>query len=244
MGFWPFRRKVEGLREAGLMEGFTDWHSHVLPGVDDGIPDFEKALEVLTAYEKMGVKKVWLTPHIMEDFPNETAALRKRFAELLLEYDGNLELSLAAENMLDSLFEERLENNDFLPLGEDGQYLLVETSYFSPPMNFDELIDGIKSKGYYPVLAHPERYRYMSSDDYLKLKERGVLLQVNMMSLVGMYGESARKKAEWLLKKGMIDLAGSDIHRLSATTRYLEKSPDHRDALESLLNVAQNPTIR
>lgn len=244
MGFWPFRKKVEGLQEAGLMEGFTDWHSHILPGVDDGIPDMEKSLEVLDAYEKMGVKEVWLTPHIMEDFPNETSMLRQRFAELSLEYDGHIKLHLAAENMLDSLFEERLETNDFLPLGEEGKHLLVETSYFSPPMNFDELIDDIKHAGYYPVLAHPERYRYMNEDDYERLKRRGVLLQVNMMSLVGMYGGTARKKAEWLLKKGMIDLTGSDLHRLSATKRYLEMAPDKQDSLERLLAVAQNPSLR
>ncbi|MDE6271644.1 MAG: capsular biosynthesis protein [Muribaculaceae bacterium] len=244
MGFWPFRRKIEGLREAGLMESLTDWHSHILPGVDDGIPTMEKALEVLDAYEKMGVKKVWLTPHIMEDFPNETSFLRQRFAELCLEYDGHIELRLAAENMLDSLFEERLEKNDFLPLGDEGKHLLVETSYFSPPMNFDELIDDIKHAGYYPVLAHPERYRYMNENDYEKLKRRGVILQMNILSIVGMYGETARKKAEWLLKKGMYNVVGSDIHRLSATRRYLDMSPNRREALESVLSVAANPSMK
>lgn len=244
MGIWPFRRRIEGLREAGLMEGFTDWHSHILPGVDDGIPTMEESLEVLDAYERIGVKRVWLTPHIMEDFPNETKFLEQRFAELCLEYDGNIELHLAAENMLDSLFEERLEKNDVLPIGKDGNCLLVETSYFNPPMNFDELIDDIQSAGYTPLLAHPERYRYMEEEDYKKLRKRGVLMQVNMMSLVGMYGNTARKKAEWLLKNRMIDLSGSDLHRLSATQKYLGMSPENRDSLESLLNVAHNPVLK
>ncbi|MDE5652719.1 MAG: capsular biosynthesis protein [Muribaculaceae bacterium] len=244
MGFWPFKKRVDGLRESGLMENFTDWHSHILPGVDDGVPDMEKSLEVLAAYERMGVSHVWLTPHIMEDYPNTTDDLRKRFAELCLEYDGHIKLDLAAENMLDSLFEERLAAGDLLPIGEERNHLLVETSYFSPPMNFDDLLDDIMSAGYYPILAHPERYRYMRENDYENLKKRGIIFQVNMMSLVGMYGETARKKAEWLLKKGMINLTGSDIHRLSATSRYLEKSPDNRDALENLLNVAQNPQVK
>lgn len=244
MGFWPFRRKVEGLREAGLMENFIDWHSHILPGVDDGIPNIEKSLEVLEAYEKMGVKEVWLTPHIMEDFPNETSFLRQRFAELCLEYEGHIKLNLASENMLDSLFEERLEKNDFIPIGKDGEHLLVETSYFSPPMNFDELVEDIQHAGYYVVLAHPERYRYMNDADYKKLKNKGVIFQCNMMSLVGMYGETARKKAEWLLKQNMIDITGSDIHRLSATMRYLDISPSRREALERLLQVAHNPSLK
>ncbi|MDE6234661.1 MAG: capsular biosynthesis protein [Muribaculaceae bacterium] len=243
MGFWPFKKKVDTLRAAGLLDGFTDWHSHILPGVDDGIPDMEKSLEVLAAYEDLGVKRVWLTPHIMEDFPNETSFLRERFNELLLEYNGNIELRLASENMLDSLFEDRLEKNDFLPIGDEGNHLLVETSYFSPPMNFDELIDDIKHLGYYPVLAHPERYRYMKEEDYEKLKLRGVLFQTNMMSLVGMYGETARKKAEWMLKKGMINLTGSDLHRLSATQRNLDESPRNRESLDQLLSVAKNPAL-
>ena len=63
--------------------------------------------------------------------------------------------------MLDNLFEERLEKNDLLPLGESGDHLLVETSYFSPPMGFNNILLRIKAKGYYPILAHPERYVYM-----------------------------------------------------------------------------------
>lgn len=243
MGIWPFKKKVDNLTEGGLLWDFTDWHSHILPGVDDGIPDMEKALEVLKAYEKAGVKKVWLTPHIMEDYPNEISGLQQRFAELQLEYDGHIELQLAAEHMLDALFEERLEKKDFLPIGSQRNHLLVETSYFSAPMNFDELIDDIKSLGYFPLLAHPERYRYMDEKDYLGLRERGVAFQVNFMSLVGMYGETARKKAEWLLKKGMVEVTGSDLHRLSATKRYLNQSPNRRDTLEHLLQIAHTPRL-
>lgn len=244
MGIWPFKRKVEGLKEAGILGGFTDWHSHILPGVDDGIPSMDKALEVLATYEQLGVKRVWLTPHIMEDYPNEVNDLRNRYEELNLAYEGPVELKLAAENMLDSLFEERLEKGELLPIGDAGNHLLVETSYFSPPMNFDELIDDIKSEGYFPILAHPERYRYMSEKDYESLKERNVVFQVNMMSLVGMYGETARKKAEWLLKKGMVDLTGSDVHRHPALLRGLGQSPSGRHALEQLLEVAHNPALQ
>ena len=176
------------------MQGFTDWHSHILPGVDDGVPDMETALATLRAYEEMGVAHVWLTPHIMEDYPNTTEALRARFAELQEAWKGNVTISLAAENMLDSLFQERLEARDLLTIGNEGTHLLVETSYFNPPMDFDDMIDDIQGAGYYPVLAHPERYRYMNEADYKDLRRRGVLFQINMMSTVGMYGETARGK--------------------------------------------------
>lgn len=243
MGIWPFKKKVDSLMKSGMLGGFTDWHSHILPGVDDGIPSMEKSLEVLDYYEKKGVKKVWLTPHIMEDYPNEIEDLKSRFEELTKEYEGEIELRLAAENMLDSLFEERLEKRELLPIGEDGNHLLVETSYFNPPMNFDELLDDVMSAGYYPILAHPERYRYMNETDYRQLKQRGVLFQTNFMSLVGMYGETARNKAEWLLKNGMIDLTGSDVHRLPALDRFIHESPKKRESLEQILEVAAHPKV-
>lgn len=243
MGIWPFKKRVDTLEKSGIMNGFTDWHSHILPGVDDGVPDMQTALDTLSAYEALGVKKVWLTPHIMEDYPNTTEGLRKRFAELKEAWKGNVELQLAAENMLDSLFMERLENNDFLPIGKEGNHILVETSYFNPPMEFDDMIDGVQSLGYYPVLAHPERYRYMNEADYKDLRRRGVLFQINLMSTVGMYGQTAKRKAEWLLRNGMAELTGSDIHRLSATRRHLSERPENREVLEQILNVAASPKV-
>ena len=210
---WFFKKKIS-IRESGVLNGLTDWHSHILPGVDDGVKTMEESLEILSAFDELGVRKVWLTPHIMEDYPNTPANLRLRFKELSDAWKGNVELALAAENMLDTLFEERLEANDLLPIGEEGNHLLIETSYYTPPYGMDDIIEAIFSKGYFPILAHPERYRYMDEKEYAKLKERGVKMQINYLSLAGGYGEQAKKKAEWLLAKGMIHCVGSDIHRI------------------------------
>lgn len=194
---------------------FTDYHSHILPGVDDGVQTMDESLKILRLYEERGVKSVWLTPHIMEDMPNTTAHLRERFAELQAAYTGKVELHLAAENMLDNLFEERLRKNDLLPLGENGDHLLVETSYFSPPMGLRNILLRIKVKGYHPVLAHPERYTYMDKKEYQELKVFGIKFQLNLSSLIGIYGKCAQKKAELLLKNAMYDVAGSDLHTLA-----------------------------
>ena len=196
------------------LAGFTDWHSHILPAVDDGVQSTDEALAILESCGRMGVKAVWLTPHIMEDIPNTTAGLTGRFNELKAAYTGSVELHLAAEYMLDNLFETRLAAGDLLTLGETGCHLLVETSYFNPPMNLFDMLEEIKRKGYYPVLAHPERYIYMHEDDYVRLKGMGVKFQVNLFSLFGAYGLHAAKKSEWLLKKGFNDMFGSDTHRI------------------------------
>ena len=211
---WLLGRKRKTLIESGLLQGMTDWHSHILPGVDDGVQTMGEALEILKLYEQLGVKEVWLTPHIMEDIPNTTNSLRDRFEELERAYNGAIILRLSAENMLDNLFAERFATGDVLPIGNKSDCLLVETSYFNPPTNLWQLLEIIKSRGYHPVLAHPERYFYMNDKDYEHLKEGGVLFQLNMLSLTGLYGKPVLKKAHKLIRKGFYNLIGSDIHSL------------------------------
>ena len=214
MMFWPFRKRIS-LKDSGIFKGFTDWHSHILPGVDDGVQTIDEALKILEEYERLGIKEVWLTPHIMEDMPNTTAHLRERFAELQAAYSGPLNLHLAAENMLDNLFEERLNKNDLLPIGNDGKHLLVETSYFNPPMGLQNILLRIKAKGYYPILAHPERYVYMEKKDYQQLKGMGVKFQLNLLAITGVYGNQIKKKAMLLLREQAIAYIGTDIHSYS-----------------------------
>lgn len=196
------------------LKGFTDWHSHILPGVDDGVRDIDETLAILQQYENRGVAEVWFTPHIMEDIPNRTDLLRERFDEVAKAYSGNVGLHLGSENMLDNLFEERLEANDLLPIGADNGYLLVETSYFNPPLGMKETLKRIADKGYTPLLAHPERYLYMDKKDYSELMEDGVLFQLNMLSFSGYYGKEVREKARWLYEKCDNVLFGTDLHNI------------------------------
>lgn len=224
---WTFwKRSKRTLATSGLLRDLTDCHSHLLPGVDDGVRSLDESLQILADMESAGIRKVWLTPHVMEDMPNTTERLRERFARLQDAYTGPVRLALAAEYMLDNLFAARLEADDVLPLIEERTYLLVETSCFNPPMGFHALLERIRSRGYVPLLAHPERYRYLSLADCRALKDSGTALQVNLPSLAGAYGPEAQKKAEVLLKSGLADLTGNDTHRLSAFRQALQ-APVH-----------------
>lgn len=208
-----FLGRIFGKTAALELKFFTDWHSHILPGVDDGVKTIDDSIAILTQMEQAGVREVWLTPHIMEDIPNTTEFLRKRFNILQKVYEGGIIIRLAAENMIDSLFDERLKADDVLPIGKNRDMLLVETSYFNPPMGLLDTFEKIQSAGYHPLMAHPERYIYMDDPkEYTRWKGLGVKLQLNILSLAGLYGPAAKHKAEILLKNGMYDYAGTDLH--------------------------------
>ncbi len=233
---WPFSTK-KSLYSSGVLHGWTDWHCHMLPGVDDGVQHMEKTLKYLSVYAEMGVMDVWFTPHIMEDFPNTTQDLRKRFQEVQAAYKGPIRLHLAAENMMDNLFAERLEQGDLLPLPDD--YLLVETSYFNPPYDLWGTLKRIQEKGYHPLLAHPERYVYMGEREYKKLEEKGVAFQLNLPSLCNLYGPEVRRKAYTLLKAGAYQRCGSDLHRLTPIKKGFEAPLFKKDIIEAVRNLCQ-----
>lgn len=210
-GFFNSR---SSLVETGLMKGFQDNHSHILFGVDDGVGTVEESLKILSFLEAEGVSVVWCTPHIMEDVPNTTDGLKRRFGELQEAWHGSIELRLASENMMDNLFEKRLAARDLLLHGDNE--LLVETSTWAPPMRLWEIIADIFDSGYVPIIAHPERYRYMKDEDYARLQDMGAKFQLNLPSILGVYGEEEARKAEAMLEKGWYSMAGSDCHRLRA----------------------------
>lgn len=218
--FGFFSRKYS-LRDTMVFDGFTDCHSHILPGVDDGIRTMRDALDVLDTYAALGVKQVWLTPHIMEDIPNTTDKLRSRFAELQEAYAEQrnkelpeVQLSLMAENMIDGLLVKRLADGDVLPYGNNGKELLLETSYVQAPYGFQRILLDVQKAGYTPVLAHPERYMYMGMEMYDTLRSQGVSFQMNLFSLLGGYGKEAKKRAEYLLENNYYSYSGTDIHNL------------------------------
>lgn len=218
---WPFSRKYS-LFERKLLEGATDAHSHLLPGVDDGIRQMEDTLSCLHILEHAGIERQWLTPHVMEDMPNKEATLRELFATVQEVYAADesgtgrkIELHLGAEYMMDNLFASRLnEGAPLLCTYEEG-VVLVETSIVFPPLNLEDTLSHVSALGYRPMLAHPERYHYMRESDYRSLFRKGIHFQLNLPSLVGAYGKAEKARAEWILEKGMYYIWGTDTHRVA-----------------------------
>ena len=227
-----FSKKKSSIADSMFLQGRTDRHTHILFGVDDGIRKLEDSLAVLRYEESLGVTDVWCTPHVMEDVPNTTAALKARFEELKAAYIGPIRLHLAAEYMLDTVFEKRLGARDLLTM-EDST-VLVETSTLTPPVNLFEIFRQMQSAGYRPLLAHPERYRYLKEKDYEELRKLGIHFQLNLPSLVRFYGDTAYNKAIWLLENGFYTEVGSDCHRLHAIQEQYQRQTLEKEVLKLL----------
>lgn len=232
MGFFDFIKHKQSLAESGALKGMTDRHCHVLFGVDDGIRTLEDSLAVLAYDEEVGISEVWCTPHIMEDVPNTTEAMRERFEQLQQAYSGPIRLHLAAEYMLDTLFEERFNAGDLLTM-EDNT-VLVETSTWNPPSDMTGTLRRIQKAGYRPLLAHPERYRYLNDAGYERFHKMGIHFQLNAGSLVGYYGETAMHKAHDLLAKGWYSEIGSDCHRLKSLQEQYTRATLTKDVVARL----------
>ena len=227
-----FGNKKHSLLTAEVLQGFTDSHSHILFGVDDGVKVLEESLSVLQYEESLGITDVWCTPHIMEDCANQTDFLKERFEQLCSAYTGPVRLHLAAEYMLDTVFEQRFKDRDLLTM--DSDTLLVETSTWTPPIGLYDTFRDIQSAGYRPLFAHPERYRYLDEPSYERLRQLGIHFQLNLPSLVGFYGETAQRKAEWLLENDFYTEVGSDCHRLRLLNEQFERAVLSKEVIQRL----------
>ena len=222
--------------EAGLLHGACDSHSHILFDVDDGIRTLDESLRAISMEEALGVREIWCTPHIMEDIPNTTVSLETRFTELVNAYSGNISLHLAAEYMIDTLFDKRQENDDLLVM--KGDALLVETSVWAPPLDMTRKLEGLRNLGYNPLLAHPERYFYMGKTEYRRLHDMNIGFQLNLPSLAGYYGRDIRDKAAWLLRNRMYTAFGTDCHRASSLPGLFAEKFLSKDDAEKLIDIS------
>jgi protein-tyrosine phosphatase len=195
----------------------TDMHSHLLAGLDDGVKSHEEALLLIQHFSRLGYKKIITTPHIMSDYyrnePEQILAKLEELKTILAENHIQVTIEAAAEYYLDETLITKI-NNDQRLLTFGSNHLLFETNFFSEPFQLNEFIFNAITHGYKPILAHPERYQYMTMQKAEDLKDRGVLLQLNIPSMVGFYGKPVERIAVKLIEAGLVDLVGSDCHSL------------------------------
>ncbi len=211
----------------GQLQIHVDIHSHLIPGVDDGVKSLNQSIEIIRQFQELGYSKLVTTPHISESYhPNTPTVLWSKFLlvqEEIKKLGIEMEIELGAEYLVDSSFLELLKNDGEI-LSWSG-FVLIETSFTNFPLIFDEVVFELESKGLTPVLAHPERYEYWfgNTNKVTEVRERGVKMQVTASSLVGYYGPIPKKMAKTLLKESLVDFIGSDIHRF-AQMHDLEKA--------------------
>lgn len=194
----------------------SDIHSHIIPGIDDGAKNIEESLNLAKGLVDLGYSKVVTTPHIMSDFyRNDSNIIENGLVELnnvLKENNIDLNVEAAAEYYVDFDFRDKIEKERLLTFGDN--FILIEFSFIQPPKKLKDALFALQTNGYRPVLAHPERYIYWHNDFKIleELKERDILFQLNILSLIGIYSKEVTKIAEKLIQNKMIDWLGTDLH--------------------------------
>lgn len=228
------------------LHGLVDIHNHILPGIDDGAKTTEDSVALLNGFSEFGMTNFICTPHIMHNhYENTPKTIKKSFDELSEELDKkglteNISIDYSAEHMIDDNFETILEKKQVMPLKE--QYLLVEMSYLQPSFNFNLAIEKIAKHEYFPILAHPERYMYYHGkyEKYPSMKSNGIMFQLNLLSLNSeSYGSDVQKISEKLLKDGIIDFIGTDVHNIRQL-ELLKETKISKKVLNRVLPVIEN----
>ena len=195
-----------------------DFHSHILPGLDDGATDIENAIELVSAMKSWGFERVTCTPHITNKYRNTPETIRPAFELLQEEIDKRnigLEIRMSAEyRLVPETWPEVLEKNWLMPI--EDKYIIMELPIFNPEdikdlKPLDEFRKVI-SMGLIPLLPHPERYFYLSRKELMSFLEAGVRIQCNYGSLAGLYGETAEQNARSLVEEGLVYCYGTDMH--------------------------------
>lgn len=195
----------------------VDMHSHLLPGIDDGLQNPDDTLRFMEELHALGYKKFICTPHILADVhPNtpETILPKLDMVRKMVQERGlNVEVEAGAEYMVDLEMESLIRSDKKLMTFGDN-YILIEMSYLAASPNMEQVIFALRMKGLKPILAHPERYTFHHRNfaAYERYQDLGCLLQVNLLSLLGYYGEPIKEVAEKLLEKKMVSLLGTDMH--------------------------------
>lgn len=219
---------------------FTDIHSHLLPGIDDGAKDMDNSKELIDGLRSIGIKNFITTPHIIKNLhDNNREIIEAKRDELNLALNENFRA--AAEYMIDNHFFELFKKEKLLTLKDN--YILIEMSYVNPPIQLHEILFELRLNGYKLIMAHPERYPFYYSKsftDYKKMIESGCKFQLNLNSVFGYYGKPVQKVALELLDQNMITYVGTDAHHHNHVNSLKRILPLEKKQLIALEKVIEN----
>ena len=198
-----------------------DFHSHILPGLDDGAVTLNDSIMLAKALKDWGFERVTCTPHITSLHRNTPDTIKPIFdlVTATLETEGiDLELRMSAEyRLVPQTWPEVLKNNWLMPIEE--KYILMELPISNPEdMGNIKPIEEFKkiiSMGLTPILPHPERYFYLSLPELLSYAEAGVAIQCNYGSLAGLYGPQVQENVNKIISEGLVSFYGTDLHNES-----------------------------
>lgn len=196
----------------------TDVHCHILCGVDHGSQSPEQSLQMLTAQQEMGIERIIFTSHTtahtFENTPQTLTSAYEKFLPILADSGLPIETALSSEYRIDDYFMGLWERGEVLPM--PGKHILLENSFMQELIGIDNLLFNAQVKGFFPILAHPERYPYYHDrrERYKQLHNMGVKFQLNILSLAGYFGKRTRDVALWLIENNLADLFGSDMHNM------------------------------
>lgn len=195
-----------------------DFHTHILPNIDDGSRSIEETFNLIEEAKKAGFDKLVLTPHYMEGYYETDVAEREVWLSAISKnlYIKNFEGKLYLGNeiyMTDNMIS-LLENARASTINNTS-YVLFELPLNAEPLNLYDIIYQMQQYKIVPILAHPERYSFMQKEPELlyDLVEKGVLLQANYGSIIGQYGKKAQSLVKKMLENNLVHFLGSDVHR-------------------------------
>jgi len=215
-----------------------DLHSHILPGVDDGAPTADVALEMARDASRDGITTIAATPHVREGFqtaPERMEHLVGVMQAAIREADIQVDLLPGGELGLDALFELADEQLRRFGLGGNPDCLLVEVPYHGWQQGLDARLDALRERGFLLVLAHPERNSAVQARPEVlsRAVDSGAIVQLTAASLDGRLGERPRRTCMRLLELGLAHLLASDAH--APTIRQIGLSSAAREVDDEAL---------
>jgi protein-tyrosine phosphatase len=194
-----------------------DLHSHVLPGVDDGVATFAESLELLRAAHADGTERIAATPHVRDDYPTEPDEMERLVREVnAAARAAGVPVDVLPGGELNLGFAMRLDDAALrrFGLGGNPSLLLLEFPYVGWPVLLRDLVFDLRLRGFTVVVAHPERNADVQADpERLRaLVDGGAVVQLTAASRDGRSGRTSRATASKLVEAGLAHLVASDAH--------------------------------